>query len=137
MKGQSLVEFALFAPILILLLAGAVDFGNGFQTWVALTNAVREGARRGAATSDANIICKRVQEELTSDGLMINCGAGSNVTISYPIVNDGTTVCDGTRTKRCPIRVKVIYSLNTLLGSVLGFNSISLSAFNDVLVYQL
>src|SRR5712692_6628073 len=89
MKGQSLVDFALFAPILILLLAGTVDFGNGFQTWVSLTNAVREGARRGASFGDASVICKRVQEELASDGITINCGAGSNVTISYPILNDG------------------------------------------------
>lgn len=131
LSGQSLVEFALFVPILILLLAGAVDLGNGFQTWITLTNATREGARKGASTSSTSAICGRVQEELTNNSITVSCGTSN---ISYPAYNDGTTVCSGTRTKRCPIRLTITYAMNTLLGSVLGFNTINISAFNDMLV---
>ena len=129
--GQALVEFALFIPILILLIAGAVDLGSGFQTWISLTNAAREGARLGAATSDAAKICARVNDELANDNITIPCG---NVTLSYPTISDGATDCTGVRAKRCPVRVQVTYVQTTLLGSILGFNAINISAFNDTIV---
>lgn len=43
-KAQSLVEFAIILPILLLLLLGAMDFGRLFYTKIVLTNAAREGA---------------------------------------------------------------------------------------------
>ena len=42
--GQSLLEFALVLPILLLLVFGAMDLGRMFYIKVALTNAAREGA---------------------------------------------------------------------------------------------
>jgi Flp pilus assembly protein TadG len=44
-RGQSLVEFALILPVLILLVMGTLDLAMGFRTYIALTNAAREGAR--------------------------------------------------------------------------------------------
>jgi len=44
MKGQSLVEFALVLPLLLLLVIGAIEFGRLFFIKIALTNAAREGA---------------------------------------------------------------------------------------------
>jgi Flp pilus assembly protein TadG len=49
--GQAVIEFALVAPILILLLAALVQFGLIFERQVGINNAVREAARR-AATYD-------------------------------------------------------------------------------------
>lgn len=46
-RGQSLVEFALVVPLLLLLLLGIVQFGFIFNSYVTLTNAAREGAREG------------------------------------------------------------------------------------------
>lgn len=66
-EGQSLVEFALAVPILLVLLVGLVDFGRAFQNYVALGNVVREVAREatvrgnassapwGPAANDANV----------------------------------------------------------------------------------
>jgi hypothetical protein len=42
--GQSMVELALMFTILLLLLAGAVDFGRAFFTWLSLRDAAQEGA---------------------------------------------------------------------------------------------
>ena len=42
--GQSLVEFALVIPILLIMLMIAMDFGRMFFSYVQLTNAAREGA---------------------------------------------------------------------------------------------
>lgn len=44
-RGQSLVEFALIVPILILLLVGTFDIGHVVWTNDALANASREAAR--------------------------------------------------------------------------------------------
>ena len=51
-SGQALLELALVAPILILLLAALVQFALIFERQVGISNAVREAARR-AATYDA------------------------------------------------------------------------------------
>jgi Flp pilus assembly protein TadG len=44
-QGNSLVEFALVLPLLLLVFAGIVDFGFLFQRYEVVTNAAREGAR--------------------------------------------------------------------------------------------
>jgi Flp pilus assembly protein TadG len=45
--GQSLVEFALVLPPLMLIILGIVQFGFIFNTYVTVSNAVREAARIG------------------------------------------------------------------------------------------
>ena len=51
--GQALVEFALVAPMLFLLLFGIIQFGIAFMNNVALTDAVRTGARKAAVSRSA------------------------------------------------------------------------------------
>ena len=52
-NGQALVEFALVAPLLFLILFGIVQFGIAFMHSVALTDAVRTGARKAAVSRSA------------------------------------------------------------------------------------
>jgi hypothetical protein len=47
-RGQTVVEFALVAPVLILLMLMAIDVGRVFLGWVALNNASRVGANYAA-----------------------------------------------------------------------------------------
>ena len=47
-SGQSLVEFALALPLLVLLLYGLAEFGFLLYGHVQVTNAAREGARAGS-----------------------------------------------------------------------------------------
>ncbi len=44
-KGQSLVEFALVLPILMLLILGMIEFGWILNGKITITSAAREGAR--------------------------------------------------------------------------------------------
>lgn len=44
-KGQTLAEFALTLPILLLLIFGIIEFGRIFQAWVTLQNSARAAAR--------------------------------------------------------------------------------------------
>lgn len=48
-EGAALVEFAVSLPLLIVLVVGIYDFGAAFNMKQELNNAVREGARFGAA----------------------------------------------------------------------------------------
>ncbi|MFN8564669.1 MAG: TadE/TadG family type IV pilus assembly protein [Anaerolineae bacterium] len=43
--GQTLAEFAITLPILLLLLFGIIEFGRIFQAWVTLQNSARAAAR--------------------------------------------------------------------------------------------
>ena len=47
-RGQALVEMALMAPVLFLMVLGASDLSRLFYYSTAITNAAREGARHGA-----------------------------------------------------------------------------------------
>lgn len=44
-RGQTLAEFSLTLPILLLLTFGTVEFGRLFQSWVTIQNAAREATR--------------------------------------------------------------------------------------------
>jgi Flp pilus assembly protein TadG len=48
--GQALVEFTVVLPILMLILLAILQFGMVFKDYVALTDAVRAGARKGAVS---------------------------------------------------------------------------------------
>jgi Flp pilus assembly protein TadG len=47
-SGQSLVELALTVTVMMLLVAGAVDFGLAFFSYVAMRDAAQEGALYGS-----------------------------------------------------------------------------------------
>ena len=49
-KGQSLVEFALVAPLLIVIVFAVVQFGVLYNNYVTLTDAARTGARKAAVS---------------------------------------------------------------------------------------
>ena len=46
-EGQSLIEFALVLPLLLILVFGIIDFSIGLYDKAVVTNASREGARAG------------------------------------------------------------------------------------------
>ncbi len=46
-RGQTLVEFALTLPILLMLIWGIIEFGRIFQAWLTIQNAARAAARYG------------------------------------------------------------------------------------------
>lgn len=48
-RGQALVESALSITVLILLLSGLIDVGRAVYTYIAIHNAVAEGAYYGSA----------------------------------------------------------------------------------------
>ena len=53
-RGQAVVEFALVLPLLCLLLFGIIQFGIAFYTYIDLTSATRDGARKAAVMRDSS-----------------------------------------------------------------------------------
>jgi len=57
-RGTALVEFALVAPLLLLLLAGVLNYGQALRTATSVATAARSGAQFGsknfAAAADTN-----------------------------------------------------------------------------------
>jgi hypothetical protein len=51
-RGQSLVEFALVAPLIAIILLMVIDFGRLYQQWIVLNNVVKIGANYAAQHPD-------------------------------------------------------------------------------------
>src|SRR4030066_100262 len=63
--GQSMVELALTITILMVLLAGTIDLGRAFFTWLAMRDAAQEGASYGSIKPyDASGLEARVLDNL-------------------------------------------------------------------------
>ena len=97
-RGAAAVELAIIMPLLLLVIAGIVDFGRFFMTEIQLTNAAREGARVAVIGESANNVRARITAAApVVDGLSITspaagparvCAVGSNA--------DATVVVSGT-----------------------------------------
>jgi Flp pilus assembly protein TadG len=63
--GQSMIEFGLILPLLVLVVAGIVDLGRAFYASITITNAAREGARFGTLNpSDSQGMYQAAFDEL-------------------------------------------------------------------------
>jgi hypothetical protein len=83
--GQSLVEFAIFVPVLALIMLIAVDLGRVYLGWVTLTNVARIGANYAAQNPDAwsgsgnATVQARYRQLMVSDAEGINCALPSTL----------------------------------------------------------
>jgi TadE-like protein len=77
-SGQALLELALVTPILVLLVMAIFQFAFVLQTQMGLENALREAARRAAATTTKNPTWSALRawtlEQLNGDGTPANPG---------------------------------------------------------------
>lgn len=127
-RGAALVEFALVLPLLLVVIAGIVDFGFLFQRYEVVTNAAREGARLASLPSyngQTDLIRAHVRNyvqqglSLTTAGIngtVPNSAAGVNIvntTLSY--------VVSGVTYQVPAVTVTVTYNHSfILLGPMLG-----------------
>jgi len=103
-RGQTVTEFALVLPLLMLVLLAILQFGVLFRDYLAVTDAVRAGARKGAVSRQVTTpggpqkACTDAVEKAATDlnvppgptGLVTTCtstwepGADLKVTATYP-----------------------------------------------------
>ena len=114
--GQSLAEFALLLPVLLLLALGAMDFGRLYFAYVSVTNASRNAAQYGSF----NVV--RANDEDCTDGNCLQLAALADTT---NLLNTSATNPEVT-TELCPnggldaqgrecVRVRVTYTFKTLV----------------------
>jgi hypothetical protein len=91
-RSQAIVEFALIAPVLIVLLFGIVDFGRVIYIYATLNQAVNEGARtaiRDSALLPTNAdVQTSVRQHAVDVGLANPCPNGP-ITSAVPPRNQG------------------------------------------------
>lgn len=68
-RGQSIVEFALILPFLLLILCGIIDFGWILSCQNELTNAAGETARYAAIYSNKDNVTSLTEEFLSEQGI--------------------------------------------------------------------
>jgi Flp pilus assembly protein TadG len=87
-QGQSLVEFALLLPILVVIIFSVVEFGRLWMTMNLLTGAAREGARVAAVTAPNPALVQSAAYNVLS-AVNIN---GATVTVVGPNAANSVTV---------------------------------------------
>jgi Flp pilus assembly protein TadG len=115
-KGQSLIEFALLVPVLLIILAGILDLGRLYFAYVAVTDAAGEGVAYAAIyppsvssytcpttpactnPGDTDCICARALDasggliQIEGDKVEIECAncpnQGSGDTVSVAVTYD-------------------------------------------------
>lgn len=146
--AQTMVEFALVFPIILLITYGIMELGRAVFIYAEITNAAREGARYGIATGDdpgtspkipyfANCAgietaARRItfaipQDEINvtikfdngpAQSLIINCPPGKDANGDY-VIKQGYRIV-----------VTVQYFFTPVLGSFLGFDGFDIVSTN-------
>ena len=126
-RGQSLMELALSMTFILILLAGVVDLGRAFFTYVTLRDATQEGAAFGAyEPEDESAIIQRAMQTSNSP---VNLSAGA---VQFDV--DVSAACAGGE-----VTVTATYSdfpvTMPFLGALIGRQAfdISASSTDDVL----
>jgi Flp pilus assembly protein TadG len=79
-QGQSLVEFAMVIPVLLLVTMGIIEFGNLWMTMNVMSGAAREGVRIAAVTDpDAAQVQTAVENVLIPANI-----TGATITVTGP-----------------------------------------------------
>ncbi|SDT97865.1 TadE/TadG family type IV pilus assembly protein [Desulfobacula phenolica] len=98
-EGAALIEFAIVLPLLLILIFGTIEFGLYLFNTQVLTNAAREGARRGVimrsqprsvSEEDAAVVARVMQfvdNNLVTFG---NFSFGEDDIIVYSVVDEST-----------------------------------------------
>jgi Flp pilus assembly protein TadG len=92
-RGQSLVEFAAVAPVLILLLLAVADFGRVFFVSITLNNAARAGTQYGIQSPANAADVSGMQQAAQSDASSIS-GVAATASERCECPDGSTQACD-------------------------------------------
>ncbi len=115
--GQSLVEFALIAGLLFVVIFGLIELGRAIFIWTAISNAAREGARYGLVhpldTAGIDAAATHALGLVSADSVAITVTYDDG---SQPITDTGALVQGSSRVK---VGVSYRFSMITPLISAL------------------
>jgi Flp pilus assembly protein TadG len=109
-RGAAVVEMAVVAPLLLLILFGIIEFGWVFMIEQTITNATREATRVGILQGSTHAdIQNRFAQAMAPTGVTVT--------------SDMLTIIDPTTANPAlTVRASMPYSKVSLLGNLLGLN---------------
>jgi Flp pilus assembly protein TadG len=133
-SGQSLVEFALVLPLILLVIMGVIDLGRGVFAFNEVSNAAREGGRTGIVNQTFSDIRARAAAQAIALGIPTAAPASCPATGGPPpapagicvvvLDPDGTTgPCSTTPAIGCLVVVSVkttFTALTPMVGNIVG-----------------
>ncbi len=86
-NAQTMVEFALVFPVILLITYGIMEFGRMLWIYAAVTNSAREGARYGAASGTVGgkhyyQDCSGIKNAVMRNAILVSITT-ANITVSY------------------------------------------------------
>jgi Flp pilus assembly protein TadG len=119
-RGDALVEFALVAPLLFVVLFGMIDFGKAFNYWLDENHLAAQGARLAAVNYSGPWPCPSPAPAATSLAGYIKCNADTSQ------LQNNATVCvsfpdSDLQTAAHPVKITVStdYTWLPIIGSLL------------------
>jgi Flp pilus assembly protein TadG len=133
-RGASLVELSLVLFILILLVAGVIDFGRAFNSYVVITNASREGARYASRRAPGPTLpASNYKDGIL--GAVMQETAGSSVALKNDNIEIDPDPVDETAAEPGqPITVTVNYTVPTIIAEIAGFGELPLRADTTMVI---
>ncbi len=125
-RGQTLAEFALILPILLLILMGMFDFGRAIVAYNTLSEAARNGARVSIVNQKSADICSIAASRAVAISLPTTCAPTSTAVGIY---------VTGCTALKCEQTVRATYqflAITPIIGNIIG--PITMSATSIVLV---
>jgi Flp pilus assembly protein TadG len=144
-RGQSLVEFALLLPLLVLMIFGILDLGRGVYAYTTIDSAARQGARVASVNQiETSVDCdesRPVENPADPHWSIKTCAANSatglgvttaQVTVSYfPPPGNPLLTCSPTLHVGCIARVTVEHAFRPatpIVGNLIGTIDMSSTA---------
>jgi Flp pilus assembly protein TadG len=116
-RGQTAVEFALVAPLLIVLLLGIIQVGIAFHSYIEVTDAARAAAREAIVARVAGVTPTDIRNSALS-------AASDLSSSSLGVTVNPTNPAAGTSGSTVSVTVTYPYSIN-LLGWVVSSGTIT------------
>lgn len=106
-RGAVAVEFAIVAPLLVMLLLGIMEFSRAYNTQASLSAAAREGVRVMAISNDPGAAKTAAKNTAVSlQPVLVDAN------IAFTNLDTGTTTCaPGNR-----MTITITYNLSTMTG---------------------
>jgi Flp pilus assembly protein TadG len=101
-RGAVAVEFALLAPVLVMLLLGIMEFGRAYNAQVTLSSAAREGVRV-MAIANSPVAARTVERNAAA-------------TLNPALTNANITITPATCAAGAQVTFTITYSLSTMTG---------------------
>jgi Flp pilus assembly protein TadG len=142
-QGDTIVEFSLIAVMFVMLLLGVVEMGRMILVYTTIAHAAKFGERYAivhgslrTGTTDTTATVTAIQTQVQNfSGVAPLTTSNVNVAVTYPGITPASAIycpaAKGTNAPGCPVKVKVTYQFDPLLGYFNSMLSVPLSSTSE------